>query len=96
MEIDELLIELDSVTDRMALFAETSHSATVAHTLTRHRDILQGLKLALEKIINLKDLMHKKFPLFENHPHYSCLTFPCGSNAGIHLSVSREFDVLGP
>lgn len=47
MEIDELLIELDSVTDRMALYAETSSAhtnATVAHTLTRHRDILQDYR----------------------------------------------------
>ena len=52
MEIDELLIELDSVTDRMAVYAETSHShntATVAHTLTRHRDILQGNINKIEK-----------------------------------------------
>ena len=52
MEIDELLIELDSVTDRMAVYAETSHShntATVAHTLTRHRDILQGKINKIEK-----------------------------------------------
>jgi ElaB/YqjD/DUF883 family membrane-anchored ribosome-binding protein len=45
MEIDELLIELDSVTDRMASYAQktSSHNnATVNHTLTRHRDILQG------------------------------------------------------
>merc|ERR1711973_565987 len=55
MEIDELLIELDSVTDRMAVYAETSHShntATVAHTLTRHRDILQDYRNEYRKTKN--------------------------------------------
>ena len=44
-EIDELLIELDGITERMGAYADqpaVRNNATVTHTLTRHRDILQG------------------------------------------------------
>merc|ERR1712126_214138 len=55
MEIDELLIELDSVTERMAIYAESTNNqsnATVAHTLTRHRDILQDYRNEYRKTKN--------------------------------------------
>ena len=57
MEIDELLIELDSVTERMAIYAESTNNqsnANVAHTLTRHRDILQGNKILNNRKQRLK------------------------------------------
>ena len=33
---------------------------------------------------------------FGKSPHYSCLKFPCGFNAGAHFAVIRKFVVLEP
>jgi len=54
-EIDELLIELDGITERMGAYADqpaVRNNATVTHTLTRHRDILQDYRNEYNKTKN--------------------------------------------
>lgn len=55
LEIDQLLIELDSITEQMSLYANsptTRPSAAIQHTLTRHRDILKDYRNEYRKTKN--------------------------------------------